>query len=81
MELLKAMQEILQEMNDDIRTNRKKMGANQAEIKAKMDSHHEKLMAIMKTSKEKVDDIRDACLGKTGPVLTVRSQPHWRLSL
>jgi hypothetical protein len=48
--------------NDDIRTNRKKMG-NQAEMKAEMDLHREKLAATMKASKEKREDMRDDCLG------------------
>jgi hypothetical protein len=40
------------------------MGANQAEMIAKMDLHYEKLMAIMKASKGKAEDMRDDCLGK-----------------
>jgi hypothetical protein len=35
------------------------------EMKAKMDSHHEKLMTLVKADKEKIEAIREACLEKT----------------
>jgi hypothetical protein len=31
-------------------------------MKAKMDSHHEKLMAIMKAGQEKTETMMEACL-------------------
>jgi hypothetical protein len=34
----------------------------QAEMKAKMDCHHEKLMTIMKASKEKTEAMSEVCL-------------------
>jgi hypothetical protein len=40
------------------------MDANQAEMEVKMDSQHEKLMAIMKACKEVIEAMQEACLEK-----------------
>jgi hypothetical protein len=36
-------------------------------MKAKMDSHHEKLMTIMKAGKEKIRVMREVCLESKEP--------------
>jgi hypothetical protein len=41
--------------------------STQEDIKAKMDSYHEKLMTIMKASKEKIEAVREACLERRRP--------------
>jgi hypothetical protein len=38
-----------------------------ARLKAKMDSHHEKFMMIIKASKEKTQAMREACLESEEP--------------
>jgi hypothetical protein len=57
MEVEQMMARLLEEM----RTNQPKADANQEEMKAKRDSHHEKLM-IMKAGKEKIQAVWEACL-------------------
>jgi hypothetical protein len=62
--LLKAMQEMIETLIGSLAskmdTNQAKSDTKQEEMGAKMDSHHEKLVMIMKAGKEK----REACLEK-----------------
>jgi hypothetical protein len=46
------------------KSNQAKAETNQ-QMKAKMDSHHEKLMMIMKAGKKKTEAIRETCLENT----------------
>jgi hypothetical protein len=48
MELLKAMQEMLQEMKGDTRNSWRKMDANEVEMKARVEAHEERMQSNMK---------------------------------
>jgi hypothetical protein len=63
-------------MKDDIRTNWKKNGRQKGRIESQ-----EKLMAIKKVSKEKVEAMRDACLGKMKACLDSKEPTPMEMSI
>jgi hypothetical protein len=55
----------LKDIREYIRTNQTEADTSLREMKVKTDSHHEKLMTIMKARKEKIRAMREACLEAT----------------
>jgi hypothetical protein len=54
----------LKEIREDIKTNQDKADIKKEETKAKTNSHHKKLMTIVRAGKEKIEAMREVCLEK-----------------
>jgi hypothetical protein len=59
---------------EEMRTNQAKADTNQEEIQAKMDSHHGKLMTLMKAGKEKIENTGTCLVSKKPTSEEIKSE-------